>query len=533
MISPGRGFEGTGALLRLGLRRDRLLLPAWISVLVLMVAGSARATVDLYPTVASRVQAANAINGTPSLVALYGRIYDRTSLGAVSLLKLSVLGTAMVAVLTAMITVRHTRAEEEAGRLELLGATVVGRRAPLTAALAIAALTSATIGVGSAAGLLVVGLPTGGAVGFGAAWAGAGLAYAAAAAVAAQLTTTARNATSLSIGFLGLTYVLRGIGDTSPRLRWLTWISPVGWAHEVRAFAGERWWVLVLLAAFAVTATKSAYVLAGRRDLGAGLLPERPGPVRAGPLLHSALGLAWRLQRGALLTWTAAFAALGVLVGSIATDVGSLLDSPQARDMIRRLGGEKSLTDAFLAAELGVLGLVAAAYGVHAALRLRSEETSLRAEPVLATAVGRWRWAGSHLIVAMAGTTCLSLAAGVTAGGAYAWHTRRAADVLDVLGGALVQLPAIWVVIGIVVAAFGVGARAAGVGWGALVTFLLLGEFGPLFKLPQPVMDLSPFAHVPQLPGTAVRAMPIVALLAAALMLTIAGLDGLRRRDMA
>lgn len=527
-----RSFEGTGTLIRLGLRRDRVLLPAWISVFVLMVAGSASATVGIYPTIASRVQAAGAINGTPSLVALYGPIYDPISLGAVSMVKLTAFGAAMVAVLTAMITIRHTRAEEETGRLELLGATVLGRRAPLTAALTVAALTSAAIGVCSAGGLIAVGLPVSGSLAFGASWAGAGLAFAAVAGVAAQLTTTARNATGLSMGYLGLSFVLRGIGDTSPRVSWLTWTSPIGWAHQVRAFAGDRWTVLLLLVAFAALAAASAYALAARRDIGAGLLTERLGPSRAGPHLQSPLGLAWRLQRGALFAWTSAFGLLGLVIGSIATDVGSLLESSQAQDMIRQLGGEKGLTDAFLAAELGVLGVITAAYGVHSALRLRTEEISQRAEAVLATDVGRLRWAGSHLLVAMAGTTCLALAGGVTAGGAYAWHTRHASDVLDVLGGALVQLPAIWVVIGVVVAAFGLGPRAAGLGWVALVLFLLLGEFGPVFELPQWAMDVSPFAHVPRLPGESLPATPIAALLGAAVVLTGTGLTGLRRRDI-
>ncbi len=527
-----RGFEGTRALIRLGLRRDRVLLPAWASLLVLTVATSARATIDLYPTVASRVQAATAINDSPSLVALYGRIYDPTSLGAVSMLKLTVGGTAMVAVLTAMITVRHTRAEEEMGRLELLGATVVGRWAPLTAALTITALASVLIGGGSAIALVAVGLPTAGSVAFGASWATAGLAFATVAAIAAQLATTARNATSLTMGFLGLAFVLRGIGDTSTRFGWLTWVSPLGWTHQVRAFAGDRWPVLAILGGFAVAAAGGAYVLAAKRDLGAGLLPDRLGPARAGLTLRGPFGLAWRLQRSALVIWTVAFALLGLLIGSIATDVGSLLESPQAQDMIRRLGGEKGLTDAFLAAELSILGVVTAAYGVHAALRLRNEEAALRAEPVLATDVGRLRWAASHLTVAIGGTVCLTLASGLTAGAAYAWNTKQASDVADVLGGAIVQLPAIWVVIAIVVAGFGIGARAAGVGWIALVLFLLLGELGPLFGLPQWVMDLSPFAHTPQLPGDVLQVTPILALLGAALALTGAGLVGLERRDI-
>ena len=47
------GFEGTRSLIALAMRRDRVLIPAWISVFVLMVMGSASATVGLYPTVAA------------------------------------------------------------------------------------------------------------------------------------------------------------------------------------------------------------------------------------------------------------------------------------------------------------------------------------------------------------------------------------------------------------------------------------------------------------------------------------------------
>jgi len=50
-------FVGTGTLVRLALRRDRVLIPVWIVVFVMMAAGSAQASIDLYPDVASRVEA--------------------------------------------------------------------------------------------------------------------------------------------------------------------------------------------------------------------------------------------------------------------------------------------------------------------------------------------------------------------------------------------------------------------------------------------------------------------------------------------
>ena len=108
-------FHGTPGLVRLGLRRDRVRLPLWGVVFLVVALGTAGATVDLYPTVASRLAAATAIDASPALVALYGPVLDPRSLGALAMLKLVNLGAAMVAILTAMTTVRHSRAEEEAG----------------------------------------------------------------------------------------------------------------------------------------------------------------------------------------------------------------------------------------------------------------------------------------------------------------------------------------------------------------------------------------------------------------------------------
>jgi ABC-2 type transport system permease protein len=113
-----------------------------------------------------------------------------------------------------MLVLRHTRAEEEAGRLELLGATEVGRTAPLTAAIVVAVGTSLAIAALSTLGLFATGLPARGSIAFGLAWAATGAAFTAVGALAAQLTTGGRAATG-GRGVLRLVYVLRAAGDTA------------------------------------------------------------------------------------------------------------------------------------------------------------------------------------------------------------------------------------------------------------------------------------------------------------------------------
>jgi ABC-2 type transport system permease protein len=79
---------------------------------------------------------------------------------------------------------------------------------------------------------------------------------------------------------------------------------------------------------------------------------------------------------------------------------------------------------------------------------------------------------------------------------------------------------------------FGFVPRAVPAAWGVLAAVLLLGQLGPVLKLPQWAMDLSPFSHVPKLPGGHYGSTPLLWLTLVAVALCAAGLVGLRRRDL-
>jgi ABC-2 type transport system permease protein len=179
-----------------------------------------------------------------------------------------------------------------------------------------------------------------------------------------------------------------------------------------------------------------------------------------------------------------------------------------------------------------MVGVITAVYAVQVSLRLRSEETSQRAELMLATSTHRSTWVGSHLTMAVGGSMVLLLVTGLVSGVTYASQTGDAGDVGRVLASALVQLPAVLVLIGSVVALWGVAPGAAAGAWALLVAFLLIGEFGPLFDLPRWVIDLSPFGHTPRLPGQDLRIVPLVVMTIVAIALTAVGIAAFRRRDV-
>jgi polyether ionophore transport system permease protein len=528
----GHAFTGTGELVRLALRRDRVLIPVWVLVFVGLAYSTAASTLGLYPDSASMRAYARGVNGSTAIVAMYGPVWDESSAGSATMYKVSAVGAALLAVLTMIMMVRHTRAEEEAGRLELLGAGVLGRLAGLTAAVVVTAGTTLFTALLTAAGLVGAGLPAAGSVAFGLSWAVTGLAFVGVAAVTAQLTTGARAATGLAAAVLGAAYLLRAVGDASRAdgLGWLSWTSPVGWAQQLRPYAGDRWWVFGIGLAFAVATTATGYLLAARRDVGAGLLADQAGRPRATRWLTGPAALSLRLQRGMLLAWTVAFAVLSTVVGSLAGNLRSVLDNQSSIDLVTKLGGMTTLVDAFFAVELGFIAIIASVFAIQSVTRLRAEESALRAEPMLATAIGRRGWALGQLAVTAGGALWLLAVAGTGAGLAASASLHDGSQFGRLLGAELSQAPALLVMIGITTAAFGLAPRFTSAGWAALVGCLLLGELGPLLKLPQWIMNVSPFVHVPRVGSFSATPLVLLTLIGAALVAL--GVESFRRRDL-
>jgi ABC-2 type transport system permease protein len=539
--TPGHaGLAGTAVITRLALRRDRIMLPAWVYLITAGVAGTAYSFRKLYPTAAARAAFAVSGGGNPALRFLYGRLYG-SSTGALTAWRYGTWAAIFASLMTIFIVIRHTRAEEEAGRQELIGSAVVGRQAALTAALLAAVMANLALIVLACVALPLTGLPAAGSVALALAIGASGLAFAGVAAVAAQLASGARGARGMAFGVLGVAFVLRAIGDSAGPggPAWLSWASPLGWVELTRPFGGPRWWVLVLPIALLAATTAVAYALAARRDYGAGLLPDRPGRATASRWLRGPLGLAWRLQRGTLGGWAVGVACIFAVSGAAAKGIGSLLgSSAQLRDEFTRLGGQTAITSAYLAALMLLAGLAAAGYVTAAVLQLRAAETAGLAELLLATAAGRLRWGLSQLAVAVAGAAVLLAVAGLAAGLGYGQWTSTGTgapgpQAARLLGAALAQLPAVLVIAAVAMALVGLwpGGAVAGA-WTVLGAVVVLDLFGQGFRLSHWLLDVSPFTHTPRLPGGPVSAAPLLWLSLAAVALGAVGLAALRRRDL-
>ena len=522
---------GTGPLTRFTFRRDRVRIAIWIVAILLLVLSTVASVKGLYPTQRDLDIAARASEDNAAAIAFNGPAQGLDTVGGQVAFQVGAFGLVAVALMSLMMTGRLTRGEEEAGRLELLRALPIGPVAPTAAALITVVAMNAVVGAGVAATLVALDLPVTGSIVFGCSFALLGLFFVGVTLVAAQVSDNTRVAYGIAGAVLGASFLLRAVGDIGDGT--LSWLSPIGVAQKARPFAGEEWWPLALLFVGAGALFGIAAMLARRRDVGAGLVAPRPGPPRAGPSLASGLGLAVRLQRGSVVGWSATLLFFGIAYGSVADSVNDFVKDNQALADILAAQGGGSIVDAYLAMSFRVLALLGAGLAVQATLRLRSEETSLRAEPLLATQLSRVRWASGHLMVAFVGSLLVLAVSGLAMGVTDAAVTGDGGVVLRSLGASVAYAPATWTLIGLTVALVGLAPRAAAVAWAALTACFVIGMFGQLLDLPQWVYDLSPFQHVPQLPVADFTPVPLLTLVAIAAGLTALGLVGLRRRDLA
>jgi polyether ionophore transport system permease protein len=525
-------FAGSGAMIKLALKRDRIIIPLFILFMIFLIVGIAAGFVNLYSDLVVRQAFYLQMQNNPSIVSFLGSVLD-SSIGGLTAWRTGIPGPFIIGLISIFLMIRHTRSEERKGRLELVGSVAVGRLAALTSALAIAFGVNIIITVLIALGLIGLGLESASSLVLAASFGIFGCLFSSIAAVTVQLTESSGYARYLCVGILVAFFVLRILGWDDGSASWLSWLSPFGWVHYIRAFAGNDLWVFGLFLIFIVGLIIIAYWFSSIRDVGSGIITQRPGPASASKTLKSSLALTWRLQRGMLIFWIVIFALMGIMMGYTAQTVTDLISSnPQFLQLLSHLskGGP---ADSYFALILTSFGEVYAVYAILAASRLRSEESQKRSEILLTNSVSRSQWMVSNLIFAVLGPALVmitfSLALGLTYGSNSGHLTN---DLLRILAASLMYLPAVWMITGITMLLFGLLPRLTALSWAVLGLFVFVDLLGEFFDISQWIMNLSPFTQVPKLFAGDTVGTSLGWLFVLAVALMFIGLLGYRHRDI-
>ena len=534
-------FAGTGKLVRMVARLDRIKLPLWIAGIVGMVAitpPSVRAIIEAEAetqgVAASQVLAQQAalLETNAASIALQGPPDALDTFGGRFAFEIGAFALILVGLMNTLLVVRHTRAEEETGRAELVRAAVVGPWSALSAVVIVAMVANAIVGVGATLVFVADGQAAGRSMLYGSTIALCGLIFGAIALMWAQVFEYGRAVTGASLATLAAAFALRAVGDV--RDDWLSLLSPMGWVQAIDPFGEAVGWPFAASLVAVLVGVIVAVILAGRRDVGAGLVAQRPGPATAGPSLGTPLGFAWRLQRSTLLWWTLGIAFLGGVYGSVISTIDDFIEENESiRDVLENLGmSGDALRDGFVNVVLSMVALIASAGVIQALLRPRAEETGGRAEPVLSCAISRRAWLSSHLLLIALAAPVFMIASGLALAGADALVVGEFTEPGATISAALARVPALWAVAGIGLLLYGWAQRFALGVWAVFLVAVVVFLFGEALRLPGQVMNLSLFRHVTHLPAGDQSWIAIAVLCAIAVVSGLAGLMLFDRRDL-
>jgi len=526
------GLAGLGAMIRLVLRRNRVLLAVWFVVIVGLFAYVGVYYKGLFTTQKALDDFA-VLSNTPGIKALTGLAAAPATLGGAVWTKVWMTCVLTLAIAIVFFVTRNGRAEEEQGRAELLRSRELGQHAYAAAVWLVVTALCGLIGLSVALSAIGLGLDPAGAgtTGswvVGASVTGVGLVALGVAAVTGQVASTSRGANVLGSTVIAACYVLRMIGDLANGA--LSWASPIGWAQQMAPWGPNRWWPLALLLALTVTLLVGAWLLEAHRDHGAGLVPDRPGKASAPTRYASPLGLALRLQRGAIIGWTIAVILGAVLLGSVVDQMNNLLAdaSSNVAGILRGTG-----MNALLGLMAGMIGLLVAIFAMQSTTQLRADEASGIIEPQLAGAISRTRWVLQRLLIPAVGSAMLLVVGGGLIGLGHGASIGDPSQVMRIAGAALAYWPAVMVLVGIAVLLLGYLPRlAVSLSWGVVAALWFVMIIGDALHVPSWVLHVLPFSATPYLPAEPMSWTPVIVMTVVAIALTWAGLDRFVTRDV-
>jgi ABC-2 type transport system permease protein len=207
--------------------------------------------------------------------------------------------------------------------------------------------------------------------------------------------------------------------------------------------------------------------------------------------------------------------------------------SPDMMQMITAMGGNGALIPTFLAAMLMIVVLMIVAYAIHGLSRIRAEESSGHLENLLATRLARVRWLGLHGAIVLTGAAVMLMGSGLVMALAVNALSSWTVNVGDYVLAGLSYWPLVALLSGIYVLLFGLLPRMAGLALWVFFGFIaFMSWLGPLMKIDQWIMDLSPLSHIAAAPTEAVKFTPLLIMLAVGALAAAFGAIFWRRRNL-
>jgi len=527
-------YYNTGILSQFMIRRDRIRLPIWLVSITLITILVANAFTDLYAT-DQESQAIAETMSNPAMSAMVGQGYglDNYTTGAMMAHQMLLFTALAVAIMSILLVTRHTRADEEDGRIEMIRSLPTGRLSNLHATVLVVSVTNILLAVlvgFSLYALQIESMDLQGSLLYGAALGVTGIFFTAVTALFAQLSENARGTIGLSFTVLGIAYLIRAIGDAGNEI--ISWFSPLGWVLASEVYVNNYWWPIILTLGAAISLIILALYLNAIRDLESGFISAKPGRKHASISLQSPLGLTLRIQRTSMIAWMIGMVLLGASYGSVLGDLESFFgENEMMQDLLTSAEGY-SLTEQFIPMLIIIMAMLSTVPALMAMLKLKSEEKKNRTEHLLGRAVSRTKLIGGYFFIAISVSIIMVSLAAIGLWSAGSTVMDDPISFGTIYQAAIVYLPAIWVMLAIALLLMGINPSLTGLTWLYLGYSFFVIYLGGLLNVPDWLGNLSPYGHIAQLPIENMDYMASAYLTIIAILISVIGFAAYRKRDI-
>jgi ABC-2 type transport system permease protein len=528
-VAPKNTLAGYKKYLWFTLKHNFVRYLVWLGIVVFLIAYIGVYYKSMFNTQAKLDEFAT-VGSTPGMVAMIGKISSMNTIGGAVWTKIWMFTALMLGIGMVFQVTKGARADEENGRTELFRSRSFGIHSTLASVVSGALLLCLVIGIFST--LACIGLkldPAGtgitGSIVFGLSvaaigWLGVGIG-----ALTNQLSASASLANSTGSIVIMVFYCMRMLGDMGSN-NTLTWLSPIGWGEEMAPWAQNRGWLIIPVIILTAALIAVAFVIESLRDYGSGVLKDKKGKSEAKPLMLRSWGFILHLYKGSIIGWSIGIALAGLMFGSVANSMLSLFSD--ANMAMLKGSGIKALMGLLLC----FIGLVSVVLPMMIMTGLRSDEAKGLTESQLARGISRDRLILDRFLVGSCATALLLILGGFSFGLSYGAVANDMSQTWKLAIDALVYLPGIMAIMGVIVLLFGLIPRAT-----IPVTWFLYGAmyFGVLLsdalKLPKWALNIMPFMGTPRIPYQDFDAS-VFGYLAAAIIFVLLGMLSLRKRDV-
>ncbi|MBB5888169.1 ABC transporter permease [Lactovum miscens] len=539
-------FNNTTMMMRTLFKRDWVKFILWVIALIAFAAsGVGKLEVAITPV--NQASMYSLFNG-PALVSLFGPTLvtgPKQFTGAAAFGSLMPLITVMVfAIITIVYVVNRTRKDEEEGIAELLRSFQIGKLANTTALvielfvlqLFMTFLLAGSIQVQGAAGM---GIFTDNLL-FSSTITSQSFMWGMLALLLAQIFPESGSAKGNAIGLFFVLYIVRMGTDISNES--LSWLNPLSWCYLTGVYVEDNWLPIALTLALSLFALIISYILELKRDLAAGYIQETRGKAHAGHLLHNFTGLVFHQQRTSIFVWILGLFVLGITYGSMTDKIGSLVGGASKNNYVTKILSITSTTDSalmeqeFLGTVYLVLALISSCFAIASLFRMISEERKNRQEQIYSMPISRFKVYLNYVAIAW-GLGALAQFSGIFGLYLSQQNSSNVISASKIFESGLAWVFGIFFILSLLSLLIAFLPRSASLIWVYMAVAFFIGIIGKLLDFPNWVLNINIFNNLMKLPSSTV--MPntpnwsvVMYILLIALLFTVIGLVGYRRRDL-